>query len=122
MKTLRNRFQAAAAATVLLTGLGTAAVAQGFVDGFSSGSARGWRNPLQINGSVVCRGCRLEEVQQAHPQERDLYQLSSKNGQFVFKVASVSDPAMFNAVAWPQRLWLRASEDVLGQLSAEDNL
>jgi hypothetical protein len=108
--------------TLLLTSLGSAAVAQGFVGSFSSGYARGWRNPLQINGSVVCRGCRLEDVQRAHPQERDLYQLSSKNGPLVFKVASVNDPATFNAVAWPQRLWLRASDDVLRELSAEDNL
>ncbi len=122
MNTFRNRLKTGMATTLLLTSLGTAAVAQGFVGSFSSGYARGWHNPLQINGSVVCRGCRLEEVQQAHPQERDLYQLSSRNGSLVFKVASVNDPATFNAVAWPQRLWLRASDDVLRQLSAEDNL
>ena len=122
MNTFRNRVKTGMATTLLLTSLGTAAVAQGFVGSFSSGYAHGWHNPLQINGSVVCRGCRLEEVQQAHPQERDLYQLSSKNGSLVFKVASVNDPATFNAVAWPQRLWLRASDDVLRQLSAEDNL
>jgi hypothetical protein len=122
MNTFRNRLKTGMAATLLLTSLGSAAVAQGFVGGFSSGYARGWHNPLQINGSVVCNQCRLEDVQQAHPQERDLYQLSSKNGSLVFKVASVNDPATFNAVAWPQRLWLRAPEDVLRQLSAEDNL
>jgi hypothetical protein len=97
-------------------------MAQGFVGSFSSGYAHGWHNPLQINGSVVCSQCRLEDVQQAHPQERDLYQLSSKHGPLVFKVASVNDPATFNAVAWPLRLWLRASDDVLRQLTAEDTL
>ena len=122
MKPLRNRFKTGVAATVLLTGLGTAAVAQGFVGGFSSGYVGGVRSPLQINGSVVCSGCRLEDVQQAHPQEKDLYQLSSKNGPLVFKVASVNDPSTFNAVAWPQRLWLRASDDVLRKLSAEENV
>jgi hypothetical protein len=122
MNTFRNRLKTGVAATLLLTSLGSAAVAQGFVGGFSSGYARGWHNPLQINGSVVCSGCRLEDVQQAHPQERGLYQLSNKHGALVFKVTSVNDPATFNAVAWPPRLWLRASDDVLRQLSAEDTL
>ena len=122
MQTFRNRVKTGMATTLLLTSLGSVPVAQGFVGGFSSGYARGWRTPLQINGSVVCSQCRLEDVQQAHPQERDLYQLSSKNGSLVFKVASVNDPATFNAVAWPQRLWLRASDDVLRELSAADNL
>jgi len=122
MNTFRNKLKIGVAATLVLTSLGTAAVAQGFVGGFSSGYARGGHNPLQINGSVVCRGCRLEEVQQAHPQAKDLYQLASKHGSLVFKVASVNDPATFNAVAWPQRLWLRASDDMLRQLAAEDTL
>jgi hypothetical protein len=95
MKPLRNRFKTGVDATVLLTGLGTAAVAQGFVDGFSSGYIGGVRSPLQINGSVVCSKCSLEEVQ----QERDLYQLSSKTGQLVFKVATVNEPSMFAALA-----------------------
>ena len=95
MKPLRNRFKTGVAATVLLTGLGAAAVAQGFVGGFSSGYIGGVRSPLQINGSVVCSKCSLEEVQ----QERDLYQLSSKTGQLVFKVATVNEPSMFAALA-----------------------
>src|SRR5262245_11437887 len=85
MKTLRNRFKTGVAATLLLTGLGTAVVAQGFVGGFSNGYIGGVRSPLQINGSVVCSACSLEEVQQAQPQEKDLYQFSHKNGQLVFK-------------------------------------
>src|SRR6266850_761271 len=69
MKTVRNSFKTGVAATVLLTGLGTAAVAQGFVGGFSSGYIGGVRSPLQITGSVVCSECSLEEVRQAQPQE-----------------------------------------------------
>ena len=122
MKTLRNRFQTGVAATVLLTGLGTAAVAQGFVGGFSSGYGGGVRTPLQINGSVVCSNCSLAEVRQAQPQERGFYQFSHKNGQLVFKVASVNDTSTFYALAWPPRLWLRASDEVLRKLSAEENL
>lgn len=121
MRMLRNRFKTGVAATVLLTGLGTAAVAQGFAGGFSSGLG-GRRSLLQINGSVVCSECSLEEVRQAQPQERDLYQFSHKNGQLVFKIASVNDTSTFYALAWPQRLWLRASDEVLRKLSAEENL
>ena len=122
MKTLRNKFRTGVAATLLLTGLGTAVVAQGFVGGFSSGYAGSRRSLLKINGSVVCSECSLEEVQQAQPQEKDLYQFSHKNGQLVFKVASVNDTSMFYALAWPPRLWLRATDEALRKLSAEENL
>jgi hypothetical protein len=121
MKTLRNRLQTAVAVTVLLTGLGAATVAQGFVGGFSSGYG-GVRSPLRINGSVVCNNCSLAEVRQAHPQERGFYQFSHKHGQLIFKVASVNDTSTFYALAWPPRLWLSASDEVLRQLSAEENL
>ena len=110
------------AATILLSGLGTGAVAQGFVGGFSSGSSGDVRRLLQINGSVVCSQCSLEEVRQAQPQERDFYQFSHKNGQLVFKVTSINNPSRFHALASPPRLWVRASDEVLQQLSAEENL
>ena len=48
-----NRFKTGVAATLLLTGLGTTAVAQGFVGGLSSGASGDVRRLLQINGSVV---------------------------------------------------------------------
>jgi hypothetical protein len=122
MKMLRTRFQTAVTVTVLLTGLGTAAVAQGFVGGFSSGYGGGVRSPLRINGSVMCSNCSLDEVRQAQPQERGFYQFSHKNGRLIFKVASVNDTSTFYALAWPPRLWLSASDEVLRQLSAEENL
>jgi hypothetical protein len=122
MKAFRNRFQKGVAATLLLTSLGTAAVAQGVVGGFSSGLSGDERRLLQINGNVVCSQCSLEEVRQAQPQERRFYQFAHKNGQLVFKVISTNNPSMFQALAWPPRLWVRASDEVLQKLSAEDNL
>jgi hypothetical protein len=122
MNTFRTRFQTAVTVTVLLTGLGTAAVAQGFVGGFSSGYGGGVRSPLRINGSVMCSNCSLDEVRQAQPQERGFYQFSHKNGRLIFEVASVNDTSTFYALAWPPRLWLSASDEVLRQLSAEENL
>ena len=122
MKAFRNRFQKGMAATLLLTSLGTAAVAQGFVGGFSGGPSGDDRHLLQLNGSVVCSQCSVEKVRQAHPQESGFYQFSHKNGQLVFKVASVNDTSTFQALAWPPRLWIRASDEVLRKLSAEENL
>jgi hypothetical protein len=122
MKTLRNRFKTGVAVALLLTGLGTATMARGFVGGFSSGYVGGVRGPLQITGSVVCSNCSLEEVRQAQPKEKGFYQFSHKNGQLVFKVASVNDTSTFYALAWPPRLWLRATDEALQKLSAEENL
>jgi hypothetical protein len=121
MNTFRTRFQTAVAVTVVLTGLGTAAVAQGVVSGFSRGYG-GVRSPLRINGSVVCRNYRLAEVRQAYLQEGGFYQFSHRHGQLICKVASVNDTSTFYALACPPRLWLRASDEVLRQLSAEDNV
>jgi hypothetical protein len=121
MSTLRNRCQTAVAVTVVLTGLGTAAVAQGVVGGFGSGYG-GVRSPLRINGSVGCSNCRLAAVRQAHPQEGGFSQCSHQHGQLIFKGASVNDTSTFHNLACPPRLWLRASEEVWRQLSAEENV
>jgi hypothetical protein len=122
MKMVRNRLKSGVAATVLLSSLGTVAAAQGFVGGFSSGLSGGVRSPLQMNGSVVCTRCSLDEVRQAQPREKGFYQFSSKNGQLVFKVTSVNNTSRFDAVAWPPRLWVRASDEILQKLTAEENL
>ena len=122
MKTFHNKVTSSLATAVLLVGIGTAAVAQGFVGGFSGGLGAGVRSPLQINGSVVCRNCSLAEVRHAQPQERGFYQFSHKNGQLVFKVTSVNNTSVFEALAWPPQLWVRASDEVLQKLSAEETL
>jgi len=122
MKTRRQQVTRGFAAVLLLTGIGTAAVAQGFVGSFSGGLNAGVRSPLQINGSVVCSNCSLDEVRHGQPQGQGLYQFVHKNGQLVFKVTSVNDTAKFDALTWPPRLWVRASDEVLQKLTAEENL
>jgi hypothetical protein len=122
MKSLRNRGKTLVAATLLLTSFGTAAVTQGFGGEFRSEAVAGVRKPMQINGSVVCTDCSLAEARQARPRERGFYQFSHKNGQLVFKVTSVSQPTRFHALTWPPQLWLRASDEMLRQLSAEETL
>lgn len=122
MKVFRRGFKKIAATTLVLGGIAITTVSHGFVGGFGSGLGRSVRTPLHINGSVVCTECSLEEVKRTQPKEHDLYQFSHRNGQFIFKVTSVDDRSFFNALAWPPRLWVRASEETLRQLSAEENL
>lgn len=122
MKAFGTRCKNSLVTTVLITMVGTAALAQAFAGGFSGGHTSGVRRPLHINGSVVCSNCRLDEARQGQPQERGLYEFLHKNGRLVFKVTSVDDTSTFQSLAWPPRLWLRASDDLLSKLSAEENL
>lgn len=123
MKPLQNRGKTLVAATLLVTSFGAAPITQGFGGEFRSEAVAGVRRPMQIHGSVVCAECSLlEEARQAQPRERGFYQFSHKNGQLVFKVTSVSQPTRFHALTWPPRLWLRASDEMLRQLSAEETL
>jgi len=122
MKVFRKSFQKSVAMALILASVGTASVSYSFVGGFGTGLGSSVRTPLRINCSVVCTGCSLEEVRQAQPREHDLYQFSYTNGQLVFKVTSVNNESTFNALAWPPRLWVRASGETLRKLSAEENL
>jgi hypothetical protein len=122
MKVFRKGFKKSVATALVLGGVGLTAIAHGFVGGVGSGLSGSVRTPLRINGRVVCTGCSLEEVRQTQPKEHALYQFSYKNGQLIFKVASVSNRSVFDALAWPPRLWVRAPEETLQKLSAEENL
>jgi hypothetical protein len=122
MRAFRKSFKKSVAIALVLGGIGITAVSHGFVGGVGPGLSGSVRTPLRINGSVVCTGCSLEEVKRTQPKEHDLYQFSHKNGQLIFKVASVNNRSIFNALAWPPRLWVRASEETLRKLSAEENL
>lgn len=122
MKTFRTSFRKSLAAALALGGIGLTAVSHGFVGGGAPGLAGSVRTPLRIHGSVVCTDCSLEDVQQAQPREHDLYQFSHKNGQLIFKVISVDNQAVFDTLAWPPRLWVRAQDGALRKLSAEENL
>ena len=122
MKVFRKGFKKSVATALMLGGIAMTAISHGFGGGVGTGLGGSVRTPLRINGSVVCMGCSLEEVKRTQPKEHDLYQFSHKNGQFIFKVASVDNRSIFDALAWPPRLWVRASEETLRKLSAEENL
>ena len=122
MKVSRKSFKKSVVLAGALAGIGLAAVSHSFVGGLGGGLGGSVRTPLRIHGSVVCIGCSLEEVRHAQPREHDLYQFSYKNGQLVFKVTSVNDESRFSTLAWPPRLWVRAADETLRKLSAEENL
>jgi hypothetical protein len=109
------------AAALLLAGITTGARAQVPVGGLSSfgGELRG---VTQFEGKVVCGGCSLAEVQQAHPNQHGFYQLSHRTGQVVIQIDTVSDLQAWSYFASPPRIWVRGKDKLFEQLTAEKNL
>jgi hypothetical protein len=87
------------------------------------------RGITQFTGHVVCIGCSLPEARKAHPDLTNLYQLSHTNpqqGQVVMQVETFSDPhermRWESIVGLSHLLQMRATEQVLKELTAEENL
>ncbi len=109
------------AAALLLVGI--AAGAQEQAPGGGGGSLGGeTRGLMQIRGTVVCTGCSLEEVREAQPSQHDFYQLLHQRGQVVMQVSWVNNSQRWDHLAAPPRLWVRATDRLFQQLSAEENL
>jgi hypothetical protein len=108
------------AATLLLAGL--AAGARGDIGASGSSFGPGGAGSVQLRGKVFCVACSLDEVRQTQPDEPALYQLSYKQGQLVMQVNWVSNPARWQQVVWPPRLWVRGEDGLVQQLSAEATL
>lgn len=119
MTTLRTTLGTSLAAALLA---GVTTLAQGQIGGGLGSFGGSSRGPIQIKGSVVCSGCSLNEVRQAQPQERKLYQLSYNQGQVVMKINMVNNSTLFDVIGGSSRLSVRAPESVLQQLGAEENL
>jgi hypothetical protein len=117
-KTLRNGITAA----LLLAGLSGGAHAQVAIGGFGVPFGGAGREISQITGKVVCTGCNLEEVRKVQPGQNHLYQFNHKRGQLVMEVSSVDDAHRWRTLAWPPRLWIRTSDQLLQKLTAEENL
>jgi hypothetical protein len=77
---------------------------------------------VQLRGQVVCARCTLDEVRKAQPKEHALYELTHRQGQVVMKVTWVNHSPRWRLLAWPPRLWVRAQDEVLQQLAAEENV
>jgi hypothetical protein len=123
MMTYSKTLKTSLAAALLLAGVTT--LAQGQAPGGSSAFGGAIRGPRQIEGSVVCEACSLNEVrqvQQVQPPGQHLYQLSYPQGQVVMKITAVNGSAIFDVLAGAHQLSVRATESVQQQLGAEENL
>ena len=111
MTTFRKTIRTGMVAALLLAGLTTG------VHGQVSGGGL-----LHIKGSVVCRGCSLDEARKAQPNEQTLYQLTHEQGQIVMNVHSVNNSPTWRYFGWPAELQVRAQDGLFQQLTAEENL
>ena len=111
MTTFRKTIRTGMVAALLLAGLTTG------VHGQVSGGGL-----LHIKGSVVCRGCSLDEARKAQPNEQTLYQLTHEQGQIVMNVRSVNNSPTWRYFGWPAELQVRAQDGLFQQLTAEENL
>ena len=109
-------------AALLLVGMTTGARAQIAPGGGLSSFGGESPGIAQFKGKVVCVGCSLEEVQEAHPDQYDFYQLSHRKGQVVMEVKTVSDPAVWSDFAFPPLIWARGKDELFEKLTAEKNL
>jgi hypothetical protein len=121
MKLFHNAMSRGIAAAVLLLSGATAAYAQG--PGAGLGSFGGeLRAETRIEGKVLCVGCSVAEVQQAHPDLTDLYLLKHGHQQAVLTVTSISDPQRWDAIVFPHELYMRGQSKLFHTLTAEQNL
>ena len=109
-------------ATLLLAGFTTGAQGQFSVGGRMPSFGGESRGVIQLTGKVLCTGCSLDEVSKAQPYLHHLYQLTHRRGQLVMEVQTVNDSQRWSTLTWPPRLWVRANEQLLQQLGAEENL
>ena len=122
MAKLGKRIGIGVAAALLLVSMTTGARAQ-VVPGGGLGSFGGEsRGTTLLMGKVVCAGCSLEEVQKAHPNQYNFYQLTHRKGQVVMAVETVSDPQVWSDFAFPPRIWVRGQDEIFAQLTDEQNL
>ncbi|MGE0681364.1 MAG: hypothetical protein AB7P69_10770 [Candidatus Binatia bacterium] len=121
MKTFHNVTSRNIAAALLLLGSTTTVYAQ--VPGGGLGAFGGeLRGETRVEGKVLCVGCSVAEVQQAHPDLNNLYLLKHGQQQAVLAVTFVSDPQRWAAIVFPRELHMRSPDALFHELTAEQNL
>jgi hypothetical protein len=95
------------------------------VSGPASGAGNGavgaeHSTQLQLQGTVMCVGCFLNEVQEEQPtQAKTFMQLSQGQDQMVLQVRALSAPPQEPAFAWPPpQLRVLAADRLVDTLSA----
>ena len=116
-----NRIGIGIATALLLAGMTTGAHAQTAPGPLSSVGGEG-RGITEFTGKVICVGCTLKEVQAAHPDQQDFYQLTHRKGQVVMEVQTKSEPQVWSYFALPPRLAVRCKDELFEKLTAEQNL
>lgn len=122
MKTLGHTITLSIAALLVLGSLSTNA--RGFVSGGLTGPTGGEsRGLLQLQGSVVCSACSLDEVPEAGRQSgKKFYELTHRTGQIVMDLEAVTEARRWSTSLGPRRFSVRAKDSVFQQLMDEENL
>jgi hypothetical protein len=123
MATVGQFFRASLGVVALLVGLSTVALAE-TPDRITVPWRQGLNNRLvQLEGSVVCVNCSLEEAQKGQTTAEDLYVLESAQGAVVMRIDWIKDTGGWEQITLAPYLWVRtADQNLLQQLGAEANL
>jgi hypothetical protein len=121
MNPLHNTMRRRIAAALLLLGSTTAVYAQVPSGGLGAfgGELRG---ETRIEGKVLCVGCSVADVQQAHPDLTNLYLVKHRQQQAVLAVTQVSDSQRWAILVFPRELYMRSPDALFRELIAEQNL
>ncbi len=107
--------------TLLLVGITTSVWGQVEGGGFPFGGEL--RGLTQLQGSVVCVGCSLEEVQAVRPHLTGLYELRHEQGRVVMKVDTINERARWEDIlGLSHQITVRAQARLFQKLTAEENL
>lgn len=117
-------------------GWGQAGVSAGFVGGGGAGRGES-QGVTALTGRVLCTQCDIEEVQTARPDLSRLYDVQHRGGRMVMQVGALDSPIAGSMMGfedsseahwWESIVGLshsvtvRAPDQVLSQLMAEENL
>ena len=119
---MRTMLRMSMVGAFLLTGVVTSAWAFGPAGGSGIGmGSAGSRGVAMITGKVLCTNCSLDQMREAHPEMRQLYQLNHPKGQIVVHVHSVNGRDNWRA---PQHdtLGLRSPAGIFQSLASMDNM
>ena len=122
MTTLGKRIGIGIATALLLASMTTGTRAQAVPSGGLSSVGGESRGMTEFTGKVICVGCTLKEIQAAHPEQQDFYQLSHRTGQVVMEVQTKSEPQVWSDFAFPPRVSVRCQDELFAKLTAEKNL
>jgi len=122
MAKLGKRIGIGLTTALLLAGMTTGTHAQAVPSAGLSAFGGEARGLTAFTGKVICVGCTLTEVQAAHPEQRDFYQLTHRRGQVVMEVQTKREPQVWSYFALPPRLAVRCQDELFAKLTAEQNL